>query len=148
MSSNESNSSSPSPPASPDANPRSSAALVVVSLILLAGLVWAMAPRRGKFEPAPLQPPPPAGCPTAAADFVPTDLTEVPGIDGSSLSPAQRNHVLYRLNMEPCPCRCNTSIAACRIGHPTCPLCEAMVKKIVAEESGAGNQEPEAGGRK
>lgn len=139
MSSNESNSNSALPPTAPEGKLRSSAGLVALSLILLAGLVWAMAPARAKFEPAPLRPAP-AGCPQTAADFVPSDATEVPGVDWSSLSKAQRNHVLYRLNMEPCPCSCNSSIAACRINHPTCPLCKDLVEKIVAEESRARSQ--------
>jgi hypothetical protein len=133
MSSNESNLNNATPPAAPKEKPQSSAGLVALSLILLAGLVWAMAPGRAKFKPAPLRPVP-AGCPQTAPDFVPSDATEVPGIDWSSLSKVQRNHILYRLNMEPCPCGCNTSIAACRIKHPTCPLCEDLVEKIVAEE--------------
>src|SRR5208337_2787019 len=142
MSSNESNSNSAPPPTAPEGKPRSSAGLVALSLILLAGLVWAMAPARAKFEPAPLRPTP-AGCPQTAADFVPSDATEVPGVNWSLLSKAQRNHVLYRLNMEPCPCSCNSSIAACRINHPTCPLCKDLVEKIVAEESAARSQKPE-----
>jgi hypothetical protein len=133
MSSDESNSNSPPPPPAPEGKPRSPIGLVVVSLVLLAALVWAMAPSRAKFTPAPLRPVP-AGCPPATADFVPTDATEVPGADLSSFSKAQRNHILYRLNMEPCPCSCNTSIAACRIGHPTCPICKTLVEKVVAEE--------------
>lgn len=134
-----SNSNNATPPAAPEGKPRSSAGLVVLSLILLAGLVWAMAPVRAKFEPAPLRPAP-AGCPRTARDFTPSDATEVPGVDLSSLSKLQRNRVLYRLNMEPCPCGCNTSIAVCRISHPTCSLCKGLVEKIVAEESGARNQ--------
>jgi hypothetical protein len=142
MSSNESNSNNAPLPADPEQKPRSSAGLVVLSLILLAGLVWAMAPARAKFQPAPLRPAP-AGCPQPLPGFVPTDATGVPGVDWSSLSKVQQNHVLYRLNMEPCPCSCNTSIAACRINHPTCPLCKDLVERIVAEESGARSQEPE-----
>ena len=142
MSSNESNSNSAPQPAASEGGPRSSAGLVALGLILLAGLVWAMAPTRARFQPAPLRPVP-AGCPQTAADFVPSDATEVPGVDLSSLAKAQRNHVLFRLNMEPCPCSCNTSIAACRINHPTCPLCKDLVEKIVAEErSGHTNATP------
>ncbi len=121
--------------------------MVALGLVLLAGLVWAMAPGRAKFVPAPLRPEPP-GCPMTAPDFVPSDATEIPGVDLSSLSAAQRNHLLFRLNMEPCPCGCNTSIAACRIGHPHCPLAKDLVEKIVAEESGARSQEPEVGSQK
>jgi hypothetical protein len=108
--------------------------MVALSLILLAGLVWAMAPGRVKFAPASLRPVPP-GCHPKAPDFVPSDSTEVSGVDLSSLSAAQRNHVLFRLNMEPCPCGCNNSIAACRINHPNCPVGKDLVEKILAEES-------------
>jgi hypothetical protein len=90
----------------------------------------------------------PAGCPQTTNDFVPSDATEIAGVDLSSLPKAQRNHILYRLNMEPCPCGCNTSIASCRNNHPTCPLCKDLVEKIVAEESGARSQEPEAKSQK
>ena len=137
MPSNESNSNSTPPSADPGGTRRNSAGLVALFLILLAGLVWAMAPSRAKFQPAALRPAP-AGCPRTTADFVPSDATDVPGIDLSALSAAQRNHVLYRLNMEPCPCRCNTSIAACRTAHPACPACKDLVAKIIAEESAAG----------
>lgn len=139
MSSSESNSNSASsPPASPG-KPHSSVGLVALGLILLAGLVWAMAPGRAKYAPAPLRPVP-AGCPQNVPDFVPSDATEVPTVDLSSLSNAQKNHVLYRLNMEPCPCGCKTSIDACRISHPTCPVSKNLVEKIVAEEPGPKSQ--------
>ena len=147
MSSNESNSNNPTPPSAPEGNPRSSAALVALSLILLAGLVWAMAPARARFQPAPLHPAP-AGCPRGATDFVPSDATEIPGAELSSFSTAQRNHLFYRLNMEPCPCGCNTSIAACRISHPTCPMGKDLVERIVAEESAAKGQAADAQSRK
>src|ERR1039458_8984254 len=99
MSSNESNLNSVPPPAAPEGKPGNSAGLVALSLILLAGLVWAMGPGRAKFQPAPLRPVP-AGCPQTAPTFVPSDATEIPGVDLNSLSEAQRNHLVYRLNME------------------------------------------------
>jgi len=139
MSSSDSASTNPAPTPGPQGSPRTSAVSVAVCLILLAALVWAMAPSRARFEPAPLRKVA-LGCAQVAHDFVGTDLTEVPGVDLSSLTAAQRNRVLYRLNMEPCPCSCNASIAACRINHPTCPLCKDLVEKIVAEESGARRQ--------
>ena len=141
MSSDESNSNSASPPAAPDGKPRNSAGLLVLSLVLLAGLVWAMAPGRAKFQPAPLRPVPP-GCPQTVADFVPSDATDVPGVDWRALTAAQRNRVLFRLNMEPCPCGCKTSIAVCRGAHPACPLCADLVNKIVAEERAGGSTQP------
>jgi len=146
MSSNESTSNSPAPQGDPEGKPRNPALLVVLSLALLAGLVWAMAPGRAKFEPAPLRTLP-AGCPHTVRDFVPTDATEVPGVDLRSFSPAQRNHVLFRLNMEPCPCGCNISIAGCRISHPGCPHCKALVDEIVAAEARAGSSASGSPGR-
>ena len=107
--------------------------LDLLALALLAGLVWAMAPPRAKFVPAPLRPMPP-DCPKNTPDFVPSDATEIPGIDLRALSKEQRNRVLFRLNMEPCPCGCNLSIAACRVNHPTCPVSKGLVEKIIAEE--------------
>jgi len=133
MSSDESSSSNSSPAPGPEGKTRSSAALAGVSLVLMALLVWAMAPSRAKYKPAPLRPVP-AGCPKVLTDFVPTDATEVPGVDLSSFTKTQRNHILYRLNMEPCPCSCNTSIAACRLSHPACPVCKDLVEKILLEE--------------
>jgi hypothetical protein len=114
--------------------------MVALALILLAGLVWAMAPGRARFAPAPLRPVPPE-CPQNVPDFVPSDATEIPGVNLNSFSNAQRNHVLYRLNMEPCPCGCKASIDACRISHPTCPVGKNLVEKIVAEETGVRSQE-------
>ncbi len=114
--------------------------MVALSVILLAGLVWAMAPGRARFTPSPLRPVP-AGCPETAPDFTPSDITEIAGADLSALSKEQRSRVLYRLNMEPCPCKCNVSIAACKMSHPNCPLCGDLVKKIIAEEK-AGAETP------
>jgi len=133
MSSNASNSSSAPPPAPAEGKPPGSLALVVLTLGLLAALVWAMAPARPKVEPAPLRPVP-SGCPKDVPDFVPSDATEVPGVDLSRLSQPQRNRVLFRLNMEPCPCGCNLSIASCLINHPPCSACKELVEKIMAEE--------------
>ncbi len=107
--------------------------MVALSVILLAGLVWAIAPGRAKFTPAPLRPVP-AGCPMTSPDFTPTDITEISGVDLSSFSNQQRIHLLYRLNMEPCPCKCNVSVAACRMSHPNCPLCQELVRKMIADE--------------
>jgi hypothetical protein len=139
MSSNESNSSSTPTPPQLDGKRRGSAGLVALSLVLLAGLVWAMAPGRPKFAPAPLREVP-SGCALKAPDFVPSDATEIVGLDLSSLTATQKNHVLYRLNMEPCPCGCNNSIAACRANHPTCPVNKDLVEKIIAEETAVGKQ--------
>jgi len=133
LSSSESSSSSLPPPAPPDRRRAGSLATVALSLGLLALLVWAMLPARGKFQPAPLRPVA-ADCPKGLPNFLPSDATEIPGVDLSTLSKEQRNHVLFRLNMEPCPCGCNLSIAACRINHPACSACKEAIAKILAEE--------------
>jgi hypothetical protein len=142
MPSNESNSSSPvpsiappgaTPPIAPAPKRTSSLGVVVVALTLLAALVWWMSPGRQRFAPAPLRSAP-LGCPTATPNFIPSDATEIPGVDWSKFTTAQRNHLLYRLNMEPCPCGCNSSVAACRLGHPSCPVCKGLVEKMIAEE--------------
>ncbi len=106
---------------------------VALTLGLLALLVWAMAPPRSKFRPAPLRPLP-SGCPKNLPDFVPSDATVVPGIDLSALSAQQRNHLLYRVNMEPCPCGCNLSLVACRFSRPACPASKESMEKIIADE--------------
>lgn len=124
--------SNPTPPSSKPKLP-SSGALVVLSLVLLAALVWAMSPGRAKFTPAPLREVP-SGCGSKSPDFVPTDATEVRGLDWSKFSAAQKNHLLYRLNMEPCPCGCNSSVAGCRNGHPACPVNKEVVDKMMVEE--------------
>jgi hypothetical protein len=147
MSSDESSSNSAPQTAEPAGKPWSSPGLVAGCLILLALLIWFMAPAPARFMPAPLRPVP-TGCPPSPPDFVPTDMTEIPGLDSSSLSIAQQNHVLFRLNMEPCPCGCNSSIAACRIGHPNCPLIKDLLGKISAEELRVGGREPEVGSQK
>jgi hypothetical protein len=61
----------------------------------------------------------------------------VPHVALDSLSKEQRNRVLLRLNLEPCPCGCNLSIAACLIDHPDCGTCKELAQKIVAEERAA-----------
>ena len=102
-------------------------------MALLAALVWGLMPARPNLKPAPLQPKSP-DCPKTEADFVPTNYTEIPGLELDSLSAAQRNHVLFRLNMEPCPCGCNKSIAYCLQNHPACKAAKQVAEKILADE--------------
>ena len=138
MSSSESPSNSASPP---PRNPRRQIGLVALSFALLGVVVWVMAPGRAKFVPAPLRQVS-SGCAQSAPDFVPSDVTELPDIDVRSLSPAQQDRILYRLNLEPCPCGCKTSIIVCRRTHPACAVSKELIAKIVAEESGVKSQEP------
>lgn len=137
MSSTESNPSEPGPPAPPSGSGRSAVAWVVVTLALLAALVWGLTPARLSLKPAPIRLET-AGCPKIAGDFVPSDYTEVPGLKWDGLSSQQKNCVLLRLNMEPCSCGCNVSIASCLRNHPECKTCKDLAQKILADERGEG----------
>jgi hypothetical protein len=106
--------------------------MVVVTLGLLAALVWALQPPRVRFAPAPLGPPP-ADCPKIAREFVPTNVTGLPGPLLDGLTPEQKMRALYRLNMELCPCGCNSSVAYCLIAYPRCETSRKLAEKIVAE---------------
>jgi hypothetical protein len=143
MSSSESNPNEPGAPGPAPASPRSAVVWVVVTLALLTALVWGLTPARFSYKPAPLQPPA-AGCPKIGGEFVPTDYTEVPGLKWEGLSAQQKNRVLLRLNMEPCSCGCNVSIASCLVNHPQCQTCKGLAEKILAEER---NSQPASPGR-
>jgi hypothetical protein len=117
------------PPSGPT---RGAVATVVVTIALLAALVWALTPPSVPFTPAPLEPVP-ADCPKIAREFVPSNLTEVPDALLARLAPEKRMRALYRLNMEPCPCGCNSSVASCRVNYPKCETSRKLAEKIIAE---------------
>jgi len=108
-------------------------ASVVVTMALLAALVWAFRPRVFDFAPAPLQSVP-KGCPRGSQEFVPSNLTALPDLALDELPPKVKNRVLLRLNMEPCTCGCARSIAACLASDPPCEIAKELAKKILAEE--------------
>ncbi len=110
---------------------RGSAVLVVVTVGLLGALVWALAPSQPHVTPAPLRPAPP-GCPKGPQEFTPTNVTEIPDLPLDNLAQEEKYRVLLRLNMEPCPCGCNLSIAACRISNSACETSKEPAKKIAA----------------
>jgi len=62
--------------------------------------------------------------------------TEIPGLDLTTLTPAQRQTALQRLNEEMCNCGCGLTLAQCRINDPSCgfslPLAEQVVEQVVA----------------
>jgi len=70
------------------------------------------------------------------SEFVPTNITEVPALPLDSLPKGQKNRVLFRLNMEPCPCGCKESIASCLALHPECKSAKEAAQKILADERG------------
>jgi hypothetical protein len=120
-------------PASPPDSSRGAVIYLLVTLTALAAFVWALRPGRPNVKPAPLRPQG-AACPQLDGQFTPTNFTELPGLELASLIKERRNHVLLRLNMEPCPCGCNTSLAYCVVSHARCGKCKELAQKIIAEE--------------
>jgi thiol-disulfide isomerase/thioredoxin len=59
-------------------------------------------------------------------------VTEIPGVDLSKLTKAQRVAAIEKLNDEPCTCGCNQTLARCRVDDPTCPISLPKAKEIVA----------------
>ncbi len=112
-------------------------ATVVVTIGLLAALVWVIRPPRSDFRPAPLDSMP-AECPKVERPFVPSNLTEISDPPLSGLTPEARARAVYRMNFEPCPCGCNQSIAECRASHPRCQDCQRLAAAIVDEVNSGG----------
>jgi thiol-disulfide isomerase/thioredoxin len=65
--------------------------------------------------------------------------TEIPGVDLTKLTPAQRTEALKALNSENCTCGCELTLAACRINDPSCgvslPLAQELVERIAKGET-------------
>jgi thiol-disulfide isomerase/thioredoxin len=59
--------------------------------------------------------------------------TELPGVDLSGLTPAQKSAVLKRLNSETCTCGCALTLAQCRINDTACPVSLKLANEIVQE---------------
>jgi thiol-disulfide isomerase/thioredoxin len=55
---------------------------------------------------------------------------EIPGVDLTKLTPAQRTEALKALNAEDCTCGCGLTLAACRINDPECSISLPIAKKI------------------
>lgn len=121
-----------------NASKKNSALAAVVTLALLALLVWGLMPRRPNLKPAPLEAPR-SLCAPGTSDFIPTNLTGIPDMPLNRLPKAAKNRILLRLNMEPCSCGCKLSLASCRAGNPSCPVspqaADAIVKQETAETS-------------
>src|SRR5262245_14219230 len=60
-------------------------------------------------------------------------VTSVPGVDLSRLSPARRLEAVQKLNAEGCTCGCGLTIAKCRIDDPQCPVSLPRARAIVDE---------------
>ena len=113
--------------------------MVALTMALLGAVVWGLTPSRPHLTPAPLRPVPP-GCLKERNDFVPTNLTEVPNLPLDGLGEEAKNRALLRLNMEPCPCGCGQSLAACRASYSSCESSKAPAENIVAEEKADAGQ--------
>ena len=59
--------------------------------------------------------------------------SELPGVDMTSLTPAQKTVALHRMNEEACTCGCQYTLAQCRIYDSACRVSRERTAKIVAE---------------
>jgi hypothetical protein len=130
----------PEPTRDPGSRPKSGSILsVALTLGLLALLVWGFSPHRVRVKPTPIEPVPPF-CAPSKADFVPSNLTDVPDVSSAGLPDVLKNHILLRLNMEPCTCGCALSLASCRAGNPQCSTSPQAINAVVKEEQATAGQ--------
>src|SRR2546426_4153241 len=57
--------------------------------------------------------------------------TELPGVDLSKLTPEQRKVALREFNRKNCNCKCDLTLAQCRINDTSCPVSEKLAKQEV-----------------
>ena len=57
--------------------------------------------------------------------------TELPGVDFSKLTAAQKTIALHYLNAESCDCGCRLTLAQCRINDSACRVSQALAAKVV-----------------
>ncbi len=62
--------------------------------------------------------------------------TEIPGVDLTSVTAAQKEEILKRLNTDKCTCGCDRTLAQCRIEDPTCATSLPAAKKVAADIAG------------
>lgn len=62
--------------------------------------------------------------------------TELPGVNLSKLTPAQKKAALKKLNAATCNCGCALTLAQCRINDTECETSQRQAAKIVREMSG------------
>ena len=70
------------------------------------------------------------------------NATELPDVDMSSLTPAQKKIALKRMNSETCTCGCKYTIAQCRINDTDCPVSKGLAAKIVKEVGSGTSPQP------
>lgn len=63
---------------------------------------------------------------------------EIPGVDLTKMTPAQRTEAIKAMNSDNCTCGCELTIAACRINDPSCsvslPLAQKLAERIAKGE--------------
>jgi thiol-disulfide isomerase/thioredoxin len=59
--------------------------------------------------------------------------SELPGVDMTKLTPAQKTVALHRMNEDTCTCGCQYTLAQCRIYDSACRVSRERTAKIVAE---------------
>jgi len=64
--------------------------------------------------------------------------SELPGVDMTNLTPAQKTVALHRMNEETCTCGCKYTLAQCRIYDSACPVSKQRTAKIVDESGTTG----------
>ena len=132
-SSTESGDTAPNAERASGAQPKHGSVLgVALTLGLLALFVWGLTPRRVRFKPAPLDPATTI-CTASKGEFVPSNLTEIPGVPLATLPEAVKNRILLRLNMEPCSCGCAQSLGSCRASNPQCPISPHATEAVVKQ---------------
>ena len=65
------------------------------------------------------------------------NATELPGVDLSKLTLAQKKAALRQLNEQKCTCGCSLTLAQCRINDTSCPVSPGLAQEIV-EKVAAG----------
>jgi thiol-disulfide isomerase/thioredoxin len=61
-----------------------------------------------------------------------TRATELPGVNLSKLTPAQKTVALHKFNAETCTCGCQYTLAQCRIYDRNCEVSKTATAKIIA----------------
>jgi thiol-disulfide isomerase/thioredoxin len=65
------------------------------------------------------------------------NLTELPDVDFTGLSPEQKKAALKRLNSEGCTCGCRLTLAQCRINDTSCVRSKGLAAKVVEDVANA-----------
>lgn len=59
------------------------------------------------------------------------EVTDIPGVDLTTIPASRRSEALQKLNGETCTCGCELSVAKCRIDDPTCGVSLPIARRIV-----------------